>query len=69
MLLDENVPRQLVRELPGHETSTVAAEGWKGVRNGELLQRAETAGFDVFVTADRNLEFQQTLASRSMDWS
>ena len=43
----------------------MAAEGWSGVFNGDLLRRAEAAGFDVFVTADRNLEHQQALASRS----
>src|SRR5688572_37118 len=64
VLLDENVPRQLARELPGHDTSTVGGQGWAGVLNGELLRRAEAAGFDVFVTADRNLEYQQTLAGR-----
>lgn len=65
VLLDENLPRELVRELPDHNASTVGAEGWKGVLNGELLRRAEAAGFDVFVTADRNLEYQQTLTRRS----
>ncbi|HEX6746063.1 MAG TPA: hypothetical protein VF092_02025 [Longimicrobium sp.] len=65
MLLDENVHRKLARELPGHTVSTVAAEGWRSVLNGELLRRAEAAGFDVFVTADRNLEYQQSLSGRS----
>lgn len=65
VLLDENVPRQLARELPGHQVTTVAAEGWSGVLNGELLRRAEAAGFEVFVTADRNLECQQTLTGRA----
>lgn len=65
VLLDENVPRQLAREMPGHLVSTVGAEGWKGVLNGALLRRAEAAGFNVFVTADRNLEYQQTLTGRA----
>lgn len=65
VLLDENVPRQLARELPGHFVSTVGAERWKGVLNGALLRRAEDAGFEVFVTADRSLEYQQTLTGRS----
>jgi hypothetical protein len=65
VLLDENLHRKLTRELPGHSVSTVAAEGWRSVLNGELLRRAEAAGFDVFVTADRNLEYQQTLAGRA----
>lgn len=66
LLLDENVPRQLARELSGHETSTVRAEGWAGIVNGELLRRAEAAGFDVLVTADRNLEHQQTVPGRGL---
>lgn len=66
MLLDENLPRQLAREIPGHEVRTVRSEGWSGVLNGELLGHAEIAGFEVFVTADRNLEHQQVLAGRSL---
>jgi hypothetical protein len=65
VLLDENLPRQLARELPGHLVSTVGAERWSGVLNGALLRRLEDAGFDVFVTADRSLEFQQTLSGRA----
>jgi len=65
VLLDENLHRKLVRELPMHDVSTVAAEGWKSVLNGELLRRLTAAGFEVFVTADRNLEYQQTLAGRA----
>jgi hypothetical protein len=65
VLLDEMLPRLLARELPGHQVSTVAQEGWTGVLNGELLRRAETAGFDVFLTADRKMEYQQRLTGRS----
>jgi hypothetical protein len=45
-----------------HEVRTVQQQGWKGLRNGELLRRAADAGFEVFITADQNLEFQQNLA-------
>jgi hypothetical protein len=65
VLLDELLPRLLARELPDHHVSTVMQEGWTGVLNGELLRRAEPAGFSVFVTADRNLEHQQRLTGRS----
>jgi hypothetical protein len=61
VLLDECVPRALRKELPGHEVTTVAEAGWAGVNNGELLQRA-AALFDVFITIDRNLEYQQNFA-------
>ena len=58
VLLDECVPRALRNDLPGHEVKTVAELGWAGVRNGELLRRA-AAAFDVLITVDRNLEYQQ----------
>ena len=62
VLLDEQLPRHLTRELLGHEVSTVQQKGWAGLKNGELLRRAADAGFEVFLTADRNLEFQQNLS-------
>jgi len=61
VLLDECVPRALGEELVGHDVKTVAEAGWAGVKNGELLQLA--AGlFDVLLTVDRNLEYQQNFA-------
>lgn len=61
ILPDESLPHDLVALIPSHEVSTVGDEGWKSVKNGKLLSLAATK-FDVFVTADRNLEFQQNLA-------
>lgn len=61
VLLDEQLPRQLASLLVGHEVRTVHQMGWAGLNNGELLRRAEAAGFEVFLTADQNLEFQQNL--------
>jgi hypothetical protein len=61
VLLDEQLPRRLAGDLIGHRVRTVQQEGWAGLKNGDLLQRAEDSGFDVCVTADRNLEFQQNL--------
>jgi hypothetical protein len=65
VLLDEMLPRLLSRELPDHRVSTVAAQGWKGILNGELLRRMETASVEVFLTADRKMEYQQRLSGRS----
>ena len=62
VLLDEQLPRHLARDLTEHQVRTVQQEGWAGLKNGELLERAADGGFDVFVTADQNLEFQQNLA-------
>jgi Domain of unknown function (DUF5615) len=61
VLLDECVPRALRKDLPGHEVKTVAEAGWAGVQNGELLQLAAKQ-FDLLLTVDRNLEYQQNFA-------
>jgi hypothetical protein len=66
VLLDECVPRKLKSSLSGHECRTVPEEGLAGKRNGELLALAETAGFNLFLTVDRGIEFQQNLQSRSI---
>lgn len=62
ILLDESLPRRFRSELPGHSVKTVSEMGWSGVSNGELLRRA-VDHFDVFVTADQNLQFQQNLSA------
>ena len=62
ILLDEDLPRRLAAMLVGHEVSTVQRRGWAGIKNGELLGLA-AAEFDVFLTMDGNLEFQQNLAT------
>ena len=61
VLLDENLPRKLRRELDGFTIRTVQEEGWTSFRNGELLSRAQHA-FDVLLTADRRLQFQQNIS-------
>ena len=60
VLLDECLPRKLKREQSGHEVRTVPEAGWSGKKNGELLRLAEQE-FDVFVTVDQNLRYQQNL--------
>ena len=60
ILLDESLPRRLRGELQGHSVSTVTRCGWSGMENGELL-RIAAQEFDVFLTADQNLEYQQNL--------
>ena len=62
ILIDESLPRDLTTLLIGHEATMVQAAGWSGVKNGELLALAGKQ-FDVFITAYRNLEFQQNLAT------
>ena len=65
VLLDECVPRALRDDIPGHEVRTVAEVGWAGVKNGDLLRLAATA-FDVLITVDRNLEYQQSFKGVSL---
>jgi predicted nuclease of predicted toxin-antitoxin system len=62
VLLDEQLPRHLAREIAAPDISTVQQRGWAGLKNGELLRVAADAGFEVLVTADRNLQFQQNLS-------
>ena len=60
VLFDEDMPRQLRRDLPEFEIRTVQEEGWSSVQNGELLRRASQT-FDVLVTADQRLQHQQDI--------
>ncbi len=62
ILLDESLPRPLAQLLQEHEVRTVAAMGWTGIRNSELLQLA-AGKFDALLTADQNLEHQQNLSA------
>ena len=63
VLLDECLPRQLARDLPGHDVSTVQREGWADTKNGALLRLAGAAGFGAFVTVDQGVEHQQRVAA------
>jgi hypothetical protein len=65
LLLDECVDRRLARQIPGHDVHTVPEKGWAAVKNGELLALAARE-FDVFVTVDRQLPFQQDLSRFSL---
>lgn len=61
LLLDECMPRRFARALADHDVKTVQSMRWGGVSNGALLRRISTEGFDVFITVDRGLPFQQNL--------
>ena len=61
LLLDESVPVRLRRSLPSHSVKTVAEMGWSGIKNGALLLLAAKE-FDVFLTVDKNLPYQQNVA-------
>jgi|SRR5215831_1275538 len=66
ILLDECVPRRLKSHLSGHVCTTVPEAGLAGTENGELLASAEALGYDVFLTVDRGLEYQQNRANRKI---
>jgi len=65
VLLDESLPLELGGLLPGHEVATVQQRGWRSKANGELLSLAERE-FDVFLTPDQSLEYQQGPPSASV---
>ena len=64
ILLDNNAPRGLVRALVGHTVTEARQRGWAELKNGDLLSVAEQAGFDVVLTADKNIRYQQNLKER-----
>jgi hypothetical protein len=61
ILLDKCVDRRFAREFPEHEVRTVPQMGWAGITNGELMTLA-SGNFDVFLTVDRNLSYQQDVS-------
>jgi hypothetical protein len=67
ILLDESVPQKLRLLIDGsHTVATVWFQGWSGLKNGALLDAAEKTGFDLFITADQELSYQQNLTGRAI---
>jgi hypothetical protein len=66
VLFDKNVPYGTRNFLSNHRIETVDDHGWSRISNGELLKAAELAGFDVVLTADQNILYQQALAGRKI---
>ena len=64
VLFDQGTPAPLRRSLPNHTVETAYERGWSALENGELLRAAEVAGFEVLVTTDLNLWYQQNLTER-----
>ena len=65
ILLDENLPVPMRDILTNHECIAVGDRGWKGIKNGELLRLAE-GQFDLFITADQSIQYQQNLSGRQI---
>ncbi|MGD0215812.1 MAG: hypothetical protein ABSB87_21535 [Terriglobales bacterium] len=66
VLFDHSVPAPLVPYLTGHAITEARTRGWDTLSNGDLLAKAEQAGFEVFVTADKNIQYQQNLSGRKI---
>jgi predicted nuclease of predicted toxin-antitoxin system len=66
ILFDQGVPVPLRRLLGSHAVETAHERGWSLMRNGELIASSENDGFDVFVTTDQNLKYQQNLEQRKV---
>ncbi len=66
ILFDKNVPYPLRRYLENHAVRTAAEQGWDRLINGDLLKAAEEEGFEVMMTADQSLEYQQNLKGRKL---
>lgn len=67
VLFDNGTPRTLARYLiEDHSVTEARARGWQELSNGDLLNQAEAAGFDVLVTTDKNLSYQQNQADRKI---
>ena len=64
ILFDHVTPSGIARYLPGHTVTKAKARGWDRLTNGDLLAEAEQAGFDVLLTADKNMRYQQNLTGR-----
>jgi len=66
ILFDQGTPVPLRRHLIGHEVTTAYEHGWSALSNGELLKAAEEAGYQLFITTDQNLVYQQNLRDRQI---
>ena len=66
ILFDQGTPVAIRRSLPTHKVRTAREQGWSALSNGELLRAAEESGFDVLLTTDTNLRYQQNLQGRKL---
>jgi len=66
ILFDHGTPRSIALYLEGHTVKETGAQGWDRLTNGELLKVAEEAGFDLLLTTDKNIRYQQNLSGRKI---
>ena len=66
ILFDQGTPAPLRRALAGHDIVTAFEQGWSNLQNGDLIRVAETDGFQILITTDQNLKYQQNLRGRKL---
>ena len=66
IIFDHSTPKRLIPHIQGHSVSTAIECGWDRLENGDLLEAAESAGFDLLLTADKNMRYQQNLSGRKI---
>jgi hypothetical protein len=65
-VLDNGTPKPIAKSLIGHEVAFARQAGWHQLANGELIQQAEDSGYQVLVSTDKNIRYQQNLSSRKI---
>lgn len=66
ILFDQGTPAPLRRNLPGHAVDTAYERGWSELRNGDLLTAAESKGYDLLITTDQSIRYQQNLSENRL---
>jgi hypothetical protein len=66
ILFDNGTPKPIARSLAGHEVSYARQIGWHELENGELIERAEQAGFELLLSTDKNIQYQRNLSGRKI---
>ncbi len=66
ILFDNGTPKPIAHSLPGHEISYARQIGWHELENGELIEKAEQAGFELLLSTDKNIQYQQNLTGRKI---
>jgi hypothetical protein len=66
VLFDNGTPKPIARSLAGHEITYARQIGWHELENGELIKQAENAGYEVLLSTDKNIRYQQNLSGRSI---
>ena len=66
ILFDNGTPNPIARSLIGHEVAFARQIGWHELKNGELLRQAEQAGYELLLTSDKNIRYQQNLSGRKI---